>query len=147
MKLIKIDNHKELGHRFWSISDTNQLITYRCLSIFIDFDRVSELSICYVLVYWANGRSAEAGNKLWNSILKKNSNDPVTVVEFSKQEKFWGNMDRNKILWTRSIWPKFRFAFRIFPCIKWNGIFHFDECELLKETKNSLRWRWVRDSW
>ena len=26
MKSIKIDNHREPGHRFWSISDINQLI-------------------------------------------------------------------------------------------------------------------------
>jgi len=51
MKSIKNDNHKALGHRFWSISDTNQLITYRCLSILSDFDRVSELSICYALQF------------------------------------------------------------------------------------------------
>ena len=44
-KSIKIDNHKEPGHRFWSISDINRLI----IIDFIDFDRVSELSMCYVL--------------------------------------------------------------------------------------------------
>ena len=79
MKSIKIDNHKELGHRFWSISDTNQLITYRCLSIFIDFDRVSELSICYILfvIIYAAPCNSRHYNESWQV---------VCLIEFGVEE-------------------------------------------------------------
>ena len=67
MKSIKIDDHKEPGHRFWSISDINRLIT-------IDVYRFwSSIGIIDVL------RPVEL-------IVQRNGNKPIRELSKQRQE-------------------------------------------------------------